>query len=98
MENVLAKIEQEKQEHFDLLHKQELISIARAYSTEEQMDVCKVIGSQILIDELSRREETTKRIIDELADVIADFSQDAGLVDRESLISRIRKIVRVEDE
>ena len=46
-EGVLVELEAKKQEHFDRLHSKELMNIGKNFTSDEQIDVCKVVSSKV---------------------------------------------------
>lgn len=101
----LQKIDRARQEHFDELHSKELIGISRNYTADEQADVCKVMKSAIMLEEIERRNKTLDEIFLDLMTLLSStfgfqytIDNPLGLVDKEALLAKIRKVVKVSNE
>lgn len=99
MEEIVKKIEERKQEHFDKLHSKDLINITKNYTEDEQADVIKVMPSNLMLEELERRNKVVTSILDDVNEAMKQYSEMTSLVEKEALLSQIKKIARiVEDE
>lgn len=96
MSDILEQLEERKQEHFDKLHSHELMSISKNYSLEEQADVCRVVSSKILKEEIERRIIAVDNILSDLAKKMDEYNIDMDLIEKEDFIAEIRQIVRAE--
>lgn len=100
--NDYEKLQQIQQDRFDELHSKELREITKNYTIDEQTDICKVVSSSIMIDELQRRENAIDDIFDNLMKTLRQaydmknvFPKNLSLTEKETLMSEVRKVVRV---
>lgn len=96
---IFEGMEAEKQQGFDRLHTQELRSIGKNFTDSERKDMCVVIPSEYLMEEIKRRERVALEIIKELMETLsAVYGSDLNLAEMEALISKVRAIVKVETD
>ena len=93
-EGVLVELEAKKQEHFDRLHSKELMNIGKNFTSDEQIDVCKVVSSKVMKEELDRRLQLIDSILTALSDRMSQTSDNMDLIEKEELLADIRQIVR----
>ena len=96
MLNIVEQVEEKRQENFDRLHSAELMNIGKNLDASEQADVCKVISSRILKEELERRIIAVDNIIDELVARVSEYKKSMTLIQKEEFLAEVRQIVRVE--
>ena len=96
LDDLQLTITEEKQSHFDKLHSQELVNIGKNFTSDEQVDICKVVSSKIMAEELNRRKQRIDEILTALVNKADCFSEDMDLIDKEELLAEIRQIVRVQ--
>lgn len=96
MQNVVEQFEEKRQENFDRLHSAELMNIGKNLDASEQADVCKVISSRILKEELERRIIAVDNILDELIARTSEYKKSMTLIQKEEFLAEIRQIVRVD--
>ena len=94
LDDLQLTINEEKQSHFDKLHSQELVNIGKNFTSDEQVDICKVVSSKIMAEELNRRKQRIDEILTALVNKADCFSEDMDLIDKEELLAEIRQIVR----
>lgn len=101
----LERFQQIQNERFEALHSRELQEITKNYSTDEQVDICKVVESGIMLQELARREEKLDIMLGEILkvmqkafDMSSVFARNLDLAQKEKLISELRKVVRVSEK
>lgn len=93
---VLENMEKAQEEHFAKLHSKELMSIGRNFTADEQQDVCRVISTRYMEQELKRREEAIVGILKELMETLSKYDESMGLSEMESLLTDVRKVVKVQ--
>jgi hypothetical protein len=91
---ILEQLGERKQENFDRLHSAELMNIGKNLDANEQADVCKVISSKILKEELERRIIAVDNILDELVARTSEYKKSMTLIQKEEFLAEIRQIVR----
>lgn len=96
MLNIVEQVEEKRQENFDRLHSAELMNIGKNLDASEQADVCKVISSRILKEELERRIIAVDNILDELVARVSEYKKSMTLIQKEEFLAEVRQIVRVE--
>lgn len=96
MLNIVEQVEEKRQENFDRLHSAELMNIGKNLDANEQADVCKVISSRILKEELERRIIAVDNILDELVARVSEYKKSMTLIQKEEFLAEVRQIVRVE--
>lgn len=96
MLNIVEQVEEKRQENFDRLHSAELMNIGKNLDASEQADVCKVISSRILKEELERRIIAVDNILDELVARTSEYKKSMTLIQKEEFLAEVRQIVRVE--
>lgn len=96
LEELQESIDAEKQGYFDILHSKELRNIGKNFTEDEQVDVCMVVPSKVLMEELERREEKVNEIITNLINTVHDYNVDVNLVAKEEFIAKVRQIVRTQ--
>lgn len=96
MLNIVEQVEEKRQENFDRLHSAELMNIGKNLDASEQADVCKVISSRILKEELERRVIAVDNILDELVARVSEYKKSMTLIQKEEFLAEVRQIVRVE--
>lgn len=101
----LERFQQIQNDRFEALHSRELQEITKNYSTDEQVDICKVVESGIMLQELARREEKLDIMLGEILkvmqkafDMSSVFARNLDLAQKEKLISELRKVVRVSEK
>lgn len=101
----LERFQQIQNDRFEALHSRELQEITKNYSTDEQVDICKVVDSGIMLQELARREEKLDIMLGEILkvmqkafDMSSVFARNLDLAQKEKLISELRKVVRVSEK
>ena len=96
LDDLQEKITSEQQSHFDKLHSAELSNIGKNFTEEERIDMCKVIPSKFLKDELDRRQRRIDEILTALVEKMKEHSDNMDLIDKEQLIADVRQIVRTQ--
>lgn len=96
MLNIVEQVEEKRQDNFDRLHSAELMNIGKNLDASEQADVCKVISSRILKEELERRVIAVDNILDELVARVSEYKKSMTLIQKEEFLAEVRQIVRVE--
>lgn len=94
-DEVFERMEEARQSHFDKLHSQELVNIGKNFTSDEQVDICKVVSSKIMKEELERRQQRIDEILTALVNKTKEYSDDMDLIGKEDLLADIRQIVRV---
>lgn len=99
------RFQQMQNDRFEALHSRELQEITKNYSAEEQVDICKVVDSGIMLQELARREEKLDvmlanilKVMQKAFDMSSVFARNLNLAEKEQLISELRKVVRVSEK
>ena len=95
LDDLQEKITAEQQSHFDKLHSAELSNIGKNFTEEERIDMCKVIPTKFLQDELSRRELKVNEILTALKERASKNQENMNLIEKEEYIADIRQIVRI---
>lgn len=95
LDDLQVAINEEKQSHFDKLHSQELVNIGKNFTSDEQVDICKVVSSKIMKEELDRRKQRIDEILTALVNKVKEYTDDLDLIGKEELLAEIRQIVRV---
>ena len=95
LDDLQQTIDAEKQSHFDKLHSKELMNIGKNFTADEQVDVCKVVSSKVLLEEYERRIVAVDTILGQLSDKMSEYKLDMNLIDKEQFIADIRQIVRL---
>lgn len=102
--NDFEKFQEIQQERFDALHSKELRDITKNYSHEEQTDICKVVSSDIMLEELKRREDALDNILASILKVInkaysmsSVYANNLNLKQKEELISEIRRVAKLNE-
>ena len=95
LDDLQVAINEEKQSHFDKLHSQELVNIGKNFTSDEQVDICKVVSSKIMKEELDRRKQRIDEILTALVNKAKEYTDDLDLIGKEELLAEIRQIVRV---
>lgn len=95
LDDLQLTINEEKQSHFDKLHSQELVNIGKNFTSDEQVDICKVVSSKIMKEELDRRKQRIDEILTSLVAKVKEYTDDLDLIGKEELLAEIRQIVRV---
>ena len=93
---ILEQLEERKQSHFDKLHSKELMNIGKNFTADEQVDVCKVVSSKVLVEEYERRIVVINELLDKLVTKMGEFKESMSLIEKEDFVADIRQIVRVE--
>lgn len=96
LDDLQEKIDAEQQSYFDKLHSAELLNIGKNFTSDEQVDICKVVSSRILKDELDRRQSKIDEILNALVDKMGGYSETMDLIAKEEFIAEIRQIVRLQ--
>ena len=87
-DSALQKLEQER-----------LIAITKAMTLDEQQSMAMRLKTEVLNQELHRRETLALNLVDSVTEVIRSYlEQPADLEHSESLIKELRKTLRVKDE
>lgn len=96
MNNALERMALEQDKRFNELDKAEMVNLTKNYSDEEQRSICKVISTQILLDEISRREQATIKVIEDALSVIEENKNplELELPKKESFIADLRGALR----
>ncbi len=95
-EEFQQEFESQRQSHFDKLHSQELVNIGKNFTSDEQVDICKVVSSKIMKEELDRRKQRIDEILTALVSKAKEYTDDLDLIGKEELLAEIRQIVRVQ--
>ena len=95
LDDLQQTIDAEKQSHFDKLHSKELMNIGKNFTADEQVEVCKVVSSKVLLEEYERRIVAVDTILGQLSDKMSEYKLDMNLIDKEQFIADIRQIVRL---
>ena len=95
LDDLQLTINEEKQSNFDKLHSQELVNIGKNFTSDEQVDICKVVSSKIMKEELDRRKQRIDEILTALVNKAKEYTDDLDLIGKEELLAEIRQIVRV---
>lgn len=91
--DVLENMEKAQEAHFEELHSKELMNIGRNFTSKEQQDVCRVVSTRILEQELERRRDAADKIITEVINIVEDRKLN-NLSDCEEFITKIREAVK----
>lgn len=98
------RFQQMQNDRFEALHSRELQEITKNYSEEEQVDICKVVDSGVMLKELARREEKLDvmlnnilKVMQKAYDMSSVFARNLDLAEKEQLISELRKVARVSE-
>lgn len=95
-QNPAEQMTEKQKDYFDKLNSIELKKIGRNFTDDEQKDVCAIISSKYLAEELERREKVALDIIKELMETLSSvYGSDMKLNEMEALINKVRQIVRV---
>ena len=87
-DSALQKLEQER-----------LIAITKAMTFDEQQSMAMGLRTEVLNQELHRRETLALNLVDSVTEVIRTYlNEPADLEHSESLIKELRKTLRVKDE
>lgn len=95
LDDLQQNIDAEKQNHFDKLHSKELMNIGKNFTSDEQVDVCRVVSSKVLVEEYERRILVVDELINKLLAKTGEYHECMSLIDKEDFIAEIRQIVRV---
>lgn len=95
LDDLQVSINEEKQSHFDKLHSKELMNIGKNFTADEQVDVCKVVSSKVLVEEYERRIVVIDELLDRLVTKMKEYNECMSLIEKEDFVADIRQIVRV---
>lgn len=80
------------------LNSKEMRGITKGMSDEEKRDVVAVVDSELLVTEIERRTKNVNKMLKELTDYLAtNYQADMNLVEKQSVVKRVREIVRLEN-
>ncbi len=81
------------------LHNKELCSRMSNMTAEENESASKGIRTEVLLNEIKRREEATANILKEVGDLMTTkYSKDLSLMEKEALIQELRDMLKVREE